>query len=77
MRILTRLPLQAALLIAAEDDALVSHSTVELPVQPFLARIERLVDSLARSYIHADMPPEEAVQVQCILDASARACLLN
>ena len=41
-----------------------SHSTVELPVDSFLARIERLVDSLARSHVHLDMAPEEAVEVR-------------
>ena len=69
-----RLPLmQAALLIAAEDDALVSHSTVELPVNSFLARMERLVDSLARSHVRPDQAPEEAVQVRTAAPPSSAA----
>ena len=64
---------QAALLIAAEDDALVSHSTVELPVASFLARIERLVDTLGRSHVSPDQPPEQAVQAStCAFGACSR-----
>ena len=38
----------AALQIAAEDDALVSHSSVPLPVPAFLARIKKFADELTR-----------------------------
>ena len=39
---------EAALCIAAEDDALVSHSAVRLPIAAFRGRLQRLADELAR-----------------------------
>lgn len=42
---------ETCLHIAAEDDAIVSHSSVELPVQSFLARLDALVDGLARTHL--------------------------
>ena len=37
----------AALAIAAEDDALVSHSSVKLPVQSYAKRMQRMADDIA------------------------------
>ena len=57
---------ETCLHIAAEDDAIVSHSVVELPVQSFLARLEALADDLARSRLPALgslAPPEAQLQV--------------
>ena len=39
---------EAALQVAAEDDALVSHSTVPLPVQSFHSRISRIANGAHR-----------------------------
>ena len=58
--------LWACLQIAAEDDAIVSHSTVELPVQAFAARLEALVTDLARLHLPAlgtAATPESQLQV--------------
>lgn len=42
---------EAALHIAAEDDALVTHSTVKFPVQSFQKRLQRMADELARVHL--------------------------
>ena len=42
---------EAALQVAAEDDAIVSHSTVQLPVHSFLQRITRLASSVNSAVI--------------------------
>ena len=58
---------EAALQVAAEDDAIVSHSTVQLPIQSFLQRITRLasnVNSAAIQKLPADASPEEVLQVR-------------
>lgn len=39
---------EAALLVAAEDDAIASHSTVPFPVEAYLARIQALADEFAQ-----------------------------
>ena len=39
---------EAALLVAAEDDAIASHSTVPFPVESYLARIQALADEFAQ-----------------------------
>lgn len=41
----------AALHIAAEDDALVSHSTVKLPVPSYQQRLQRMANELASQYL--------------------------
>lgn len=41
----------AALHIAAEDDALVSHSTVQLPVPSYQQRLQRMANELASQYL--------------------------
>jgi len=58
---------EAALQIAAEDDALVSHSSVKLPVAAFRQRLQRLADELIRVVL----PPlhENKASNQDILDA--------
>ncbi|PRW20351.1 hypothetical protein C2E21_9056 [Chlorella sorokiniana] len=43
----------AALHIAAEDDALVSHSTVQLPVPSYQQRLQRMAAELASQYLPA------------------------
>ncbi len=61
---------EAALQVAAEDDALVSHSTVPLPIHAFLQRITRLakdVNSAAIQKLPADVSPEEVLQVRPLL----------
>ncbi|KAK9806023.1 hypothetical protein WJX73_006325 [Symbiochloris irregularis] len=57
---------EACLQVAAEDDAIVSHSVVQLPIRAFLARIDVLVDDLARLYLPRlgpDAAPPEQLQV--------------
>ena len=60
----------AAFQIAAEDDALVSHSSVKLPVGSYAKRIQRMADDLARnklqhlSSVGSDRNPEEVLQVR-------------
>eukprot|EP00241_Pyramimonas_parkeae_P005853 CAMPEP_0114237248 /NCGR_PEP_ID=MMETSP0058-20121206/7281_1 /TAXON_ID=36894 /ORGANISM="Pyramimonas parkeae, CCMP726" /LENGTH=425 /DNA_ID=CAMNT_0001349261 /DNA_START=202 /DNA_END=1479 /DNA_ORIENTATION=- len=44
---------RAALYIAAEDDALVTHSAVELPVEQYTKRLESFATEIARHYIPA------------------------
>uniref|UniRef100_A0A061S4C7 Protein SirB1 N-terminal domain-containing protein n=1 Tax=Tetraselmis sp. GSL018 TaxID=582737 RepID=A0A061S4C7_9CHLO len=39
---------EAALHVAAEDDAIVSHSAVRFPTEAYLARVSKMVDELAR-----------------------------
>lgn len=39
----------AALAIAAEDDALVSHSSVKLPVQAYAKRMQRMAEDIAHN----------------------------
>ncbi len=58
---------EAALQIAAEDDALVSHSAVKLPVASFRQRLQRIADELIRVVL----PPlhEQNASNQDILDA--------
>ena len=55
----------AALQVAAEDDAIISHSTVKLPVKSFQGRISRLVADLASHHLpnKASAAPEEQLQV--------------
>jgi hypothetical protein len=56
----------AALHVAAEDDALVTHSAVELPVQLFVTRLQRYADEIARVYLPAlgpDATPEQQLAV--------------
>ena len=58
---------EAALQVAAEDDAIVSHSTVRLPIQSFLQRIDRLASNM-RSAVLQRMPedamPDDILQVR-------------
>lgn len=46
---------EAALQVAAEDDAIVSHSSVQLPVHSFLNRISRVANDANRLYLR-EMP---------------------
>ena len=58
---------EAALAIGAEDDALVSHSTVQLPIDSFLKRIRNVSSELARTTLPglgSDASPEQALQVR-------------
>ncbi|KAK9816720.1 hypothetical protein WJX72_004217 [[Myrmecia] bisecta] len=50
---------EAALHISAEDDALVSHSTVPLPVASYLKRLSSMALELARLRL-AHLPPDTA-----------------
>ena len=56
---------EAALHISAEDDAIASHSTVRLPVDAFLKRIEQLSGELATMHLRhtEDAEPEAILQV--------------
>lgn len=60
----------AALHIAAEDDAIASHAAVALPVASYQQRLARMADELARGLL-ARLPPDaepaDAVKVQRIL----------
>jgi hypothetical protein len=42
---------EAALHIAAEDDALVSHSSCEFPVKPFQSRLQRFANDIDRTVL--------------------------
>ena len=59
----------AAFQIAAEDDALVSHSTVKLPVHLYSARVQRMTEDIARhklshmSLVGSDRDPNAVMQV--------------
>lgn len=76
---------EAALQVAAEDDALVSHSSVQLPVQSFLNRISRLANDVNTLHLRSLPPgssPQEALQVspsqsQKRLSCSRKAHLLQ
>lgn len=52
--------------MAAEDDAIVSHSSVQLPVQSFLNRISRLANAVNTAYLRplpAGSSPDDALKV--------------
>ncbi len=55
----------AALQVAAEDDAIISHSTVKLPVKAFQGRISRLAADLANHHLpdKSSSDPEQQLQV--------------
>lgn len=59
----------AAFQIAAEDDALVSHSSVKLPVASYAKRIQRMAEDIARNKLShlpsvgSDRNPEEVLQI--------------
>jgi hypothetical protein len=59
---------EAALQIAAEDDALVSHSSVQLPVASFRKRLQRLADELIRVVL-PPLTENNNTSKQDILDA--------
>ena len=67
---------EAALQVAAEDDALVSHSTVPLPVQSFHSRISRIANGAHRSVLER-LPSSaaDAEQLQ-VMHASGMALLM-
>ena len=60
----------AAFQIAAEDDALVSHSSVKLPVQSYSKRLQRMAEEIARhrlghmSLVGSDRDPHAVMQVK-------------
>lgn len=59
----------AALAICAEDDALVSHSSVKLPVHSFAKRVQRMAEDIARNRLShlpavgSDRDPHAVLQV--------------
>lgn len=59
----------AALSICAEDDALVSHSSVKLPVHSFAKRMQRMAEDIARNRLShlpavgSDRDPHAVIQV--------------
>ena len=58
---------EAALQVAAEDDAIVSHSTVRLPIQSFLQRIDRLASNMRSAVLQKmleDAMPDDILQVR-------------
>jgi hypothetical protein len=75
----------AAFQIAAEDDALVSHSSVKLPVQQYAKRMQRMAEDIARNKLShmpsvgSDRDPEAVLQVSLsyfsMRPASLSACL--
>ena len=62
----------AAFQIAAEDDALVSHSSVKLPILLYAKRMQRMAEDIARNRlshmpgVSSDRDPEAVLQV-CML----------
>jgi hypothetical protein len=60
---------EAALQVAAEDDALVSHSTVPLPIQAFQGRISRLANGVHRARLEglpSSATDEDRLQVGAV-----------
>ena len=59
----------AALAISAEDDALVSHSSVKLPVQSYAKRMQRMAEDIARNKLShlpavgSDRDPQAVLEV--------------
>lgn len=56
----------AALAISAEDDAIVSHSTVKLPEEPFLRRINVFsadVERMTLSHLPSEISPTNVLEV--------------
>lgn len=54
----------AALQIAAEDDAIVSHSSVKLPVEAFSKRIDIIVRDLIKLLNETDGSPAATLKVR-------------
>lgn len=70
----------AALAISAEDDALVSHSSVKLPVQSYAKRMQRMAEDIARNKLNhlpavgSDRNPQAVLEV-CSLYSPIRPAL--
>ena len=64
---------EAALHVAAEDDALVSHGSVQLPLQPYQQRIQRLASDIA-ARLERLGPMASDRQPEAVLQASTGAC---
>ena len=61
---------EAALAVAAEDDALVTGSVVPLPVEAYLQRLEKMVDELASKRLaHLDAAAAAPRDVLDVVDA--------
>ncbi|KAK9826657.1 hypothetical protein WJX74_008333 [Apatococcus lobatus] len=56
----------AALQVAAEDDAIISHSTVKLPVKSFQSRIARLAADVANNHIPSKDTASPHQQLQAV-----------
>jgi len=73
----------AAFQIAAEDDALVSHSSVKLPVQQYAKRMQRMAEDIARNRLShmpsvgSDRDPEAVLQVSLLHCKIRPASLLH
>ena len=68
---------EAALQVAAEDDAIVSHSSVQLPVHSFLNRISRVANDANRLYLRelpSDSTPQQTLQVSPYPNTSVGLC---
>jgi hypothetical protein len=61
---------EAALLVSAEDDALMSVTGVPLPVQPYLQRIERMADELSASALLPASASDDDVSSQAAVIAA-------
>ena len=64
---------EAALHVAAEDDALVSHGSVQLPLQPYQQRIQRLASDIA-ARLERLGPMASDRRPEAVLQASVGAC---
>ena len=66
--------LEAALLIAVEDDALVSHSAVAVPVAPFVERVDAYAEEFAAHHLpRPDPGPSSPEAATAGASASAAA----
>eukprot|EP00894_Picocystis_sp_ML_P002355 jgi/Pico_ML_1/52872/g3513.t1 len=54
--------LEAALQVAAEDDAVKSQSVVQLPVQSYVRRRDRMADEFAKFYLPDDRSSENILK---------------
>lgn len=72
----------AALAISAEDDALVSHSSVKLPVKAYAKRMQRMAEDIAHNKLShlpavgSDRDPQAVLEV-CFAYSPVRTLMLK